>query len=64
MPKSRQITRENRKREEQIDRQNKYGINDPTPYKAVRRIMQAERKEKITCQSNTGALNPVVVPTL
>lgn len=44
MPKDRRITRENRKREEAIDRQNKYGINDPTPYKAVQHMVQTERK--------------------
>lgn len=44
MPKDRRITRENRKKEEALDRQNEYGINDPTPYKAVQHIMQAEQK--------------------
>lgn len=43
MPKDRKITRFNRKQGQLLDRKNMYGINDPTPYEAVKRIVEHER---------------------
>jgi hypothetical protein len=48
MPKSRLKTRANRKKgklEERLDRQNAYGINDPTPQEAVMRIRKKQNAE-------------------
>lgn len=46
MPKSRLITRANRKREQMISAKNAYGMSDPTPYEAVKRIREKQRNEK------------------
>ena len=46
MPKSRLITRENKKREQMISAKNAYGMSDPTPYEAVKLIRQKERKAR------------------
>jgi len=52
MPKNREKTRENRRKEQALDRRNGYGFMDPTPYEAVERIRrgqraaEADRKEK------------------
>lgn len=43
MPKSRLITRANKKREQMISAKNAYGMSDPTPYEAVKLIRQKER---------------------
>ena len=46
MPKSRLITRANRKREQMISAKNAYGMSDPTPYEAVKLIREKQRNEK------------------
>ena len=46
MPKSRLITRANRKREQMLSAKNAYGVSDPTPYEAVKLIRQKERKAR------------------
>jgi len=51
MPKSRVITRENRKREQMLDRKNSFGHTDLTAYEAVKRIM---RKQKPTQKTGTA----------
>lgn len=43
MPKSRLITRANKKREQMISAKNAYGMSDPTPYEAVKLIRQKEK---------------------
>lgn len=43
MPKNRRITRENKKREAMISAKNAYGMSDPTPYEAVKRIREKEK---------------------
>lgn len=43
MPKSRLITRANRKREQMISAKNAYGMSDPTPYQAVKNIRKKEK---------------------
>lgn len=44
MPKDRKITRENRKREQALDRRNAYGNTNQTPYEAVKRIIKEEQQ--------------------
>lgn len=44
MPKSREKTRANKRKEKQLERVNGYGINDPTPYEAVKEIINKNRK--------------------
>ena len=43
MPKNRRITRENKKREAMISAKNAYGMSDPTPYEAVKRIREKQK---------------------
>lgn len=38
MPKSREKTRANKKIYAALNKANEYGVNDPTPYKAVNQI--------------------------
>jgi hypothetical protein len=38
MPKSREKTRANKKREKLLDKRNAFGFKDPTPYNAVKNI--------------------------
>jgi hypothetical protein len=46
MPKSRLITRANKKREQMISAKNAYGQSDPTPYEAVKLIRRKERAKE------------------
>lgn len=46
MPKNREVTRRNRKNDAMPDRKNAFGHNDPTPYEAARRILQAEKAQR------------------
>lgn len=46
MPKNREKTRDNRHREQALDRHNGYGFMDPTPYEAVERIRRGQRAAK------------------
>lgn len=43
MPKNRLTTRANKKREAMISAKNAYGMSDPTPYEAVKRIREKQK---------------------
>ena len=43
MPKNSDKTRENRRKEQALDRRNGYGFMDSTPYEAVERIRRGQR---------------------
>ena len=51
MPKDRKITRENRKREQMLDRKNLFGVTDKTPFEAVERM---RRKQAGTHKTDTA----------
>lgn len=46
MPKSREKTRANKKKEKMLDKQNSFGKNDPTPYEAVKKIINKGKEAK------------------
>lgn len=44
MPKNREKTRANKRKEQMLNRRNLYLVDDPTPYEAVKSIIEKERK--------------------
>lgn len=46
MPKNREKTRTNKKKQKMLDRNNEYGISDPTPFEAVKEIIEKEKRRR------------------
>lgn len=46
MPKNREKTRGNKKKQKMLDKNNEYGISDPTPFEAVKGIMEKGRRRR------------------